>query len=174
MLLHRIQQFYSALIAEVKADEIEFVRRYLNSLEQGLFFQMSVVDQRHALDATYIAIELAAMRQIKDDLLLTRAALLHDIGKKDGELTMLDRTLVVLFQRFWPRQMEAWALEGRGGFIRNRRHAFFIAVNHGMRGAMALEKIGCDAGVVRLVRDHHRPGIDDWRMSILQEADRRS
>lgn len=174
MLLHRIWQLVSALTAEIKADEIAFVNLYLNPLEQNLFYRMSVVDQRHALDATYIARELAAGQRGEEDPLLIRAALLHDIGKRDGELTILDRTLIVIFQHFWPRRMTIWALEGRGGFVRNRRHAFFVAVNHGERGAAALAEIGCDQRIVDLVRDHHRPGMNDWRMSILQEADRRS
>lgn len=173
MILHRIQQFYSALTAEVRAEELEFVNSYLHPPEQTLFYQMSVVDQRHVLDATYIALELMHTKNVEDRM-LTRAVLLHDVGKKDGELTILDRTLVVLLQRLCPHRMVGWALEGRGGFIRNRRHAFFVAVNHEMRGAMELERIGCEEGVVQLVRNHHRPENDDWRMSILQEADRRS
>lgn len=175
MIRHRVKQLYSALTAEVHAEENAIVSRYLADEERELFYRMSVVDQRHALDTCYKVLEGLARREDgAQEVLVVKAALLHDIGKLDGELTILDRAIIVLLQQFAPHKIELWACEGRGRFMQNRRHALFLAAHHGERGAGFLQEIGSETDLIDLVRDHHRPVERGWRMDLLRDADSKS
>lgn len=171
-MFYRIKQFYSAITAAVPDEETDFISEYLSPQEEIFFYEMSIVDQRHALDVSHHICELLQIAGLlESERKLIRAALLHDVGKRHGDLTVLDRSLIVLLERFFPGRVARWAVRGRGGFIQNRRHAFYVAKYHGIIGAEWLEKIDCPQEVIDLVRDHHLTDIKDWRMQILQEAD---
>lgn len=174
-MLKRIKQFFSAITAEVRETENEFIDCYLTDLEQKLFYQMSIVDQRHALDVSYRVQKILKAKSYADQsselLLLSKAALLHDIGKRAGDLSIFDRVFIVLINRFWPGRVDDWALEGRGNFIQNRRHACYIAGNHSVLGANMLRQINSDSELIELVLNHHCSQIEDWRIKILQAAD---
>lgn len=174
-MIKRIKKFFSALAAEVRETENELILSYLTKKEQDLFFQMSIVDQRHALDVCYHVEKSLKKKGYHDKSpemqLLRKAALLHDVGKRAGELSILDRVIIVLVDRFWPGQVEIWAIEGRGSFFQNRRHACYIAINHSGLGATMLRQINCDSELIDLVAYHHHPEIEDWRVKVLQAAD---
>jgi hypothetical protein len=74
--LRRVQQFYQAVFARVRADEYELIRERLSPAQAALFMRMMRSDQRHCLDVYYTLIQAGYQ---EDDLL--RAALLHDAGK---------------------------------------------------------------------------------------------
>ncbi|MCK4257583.1 MAG: HDIG domain-containing protein [Halanaerobiales bacterium] len=176
MIIHRIKQFFSAITARVEEEEKEFISKYLNEDEKKLFYQMSIVDQRHALDVCCLVAESLKFKEKDnkaDNQFLIRAALLHDVGKLAGDLTLFDRIIIVLIDSFIPGRIEIWGEEGRGNFLKNRLHAFYIACNHGLIGAKLLEKISCDLDLITIIRDHHLPETSDWRMTILQEADKK-
>lgn len=171
-MFYRIKQFYSAMTAVVPNEETEFVSEFLTPKEEKFFYEMSIVDQRHALDVAHHIYELLLIAGLLEgEPLLVKAALLHDVGKRQGDLTVFDRSLIVILECFFPGQIAKWAVEGRGGLIQNRRHAFYVAKYHGRIGAEWLKKIDCPEEVIILVRDHHLTDIKDWRMQILQEAD---
>ncbi len=96
------------------------------------------------------------------------------MGKRAGDLTIFDRSVIVLLDSFVPGRTQKWGSKGKGDFLKNRRHAFYVASNHGPIGADLLENIGCDDELITLVRDHHLPVALDWRMMILKEADSRT
>ncbi len=177
-MFNRIRQFYSAITAAVNENETDFVLSNLLPPERDLFYEMSIVDQRHALDVSYKVMESLQSRGYRvnspEMKQLLKVALLHDVGKRAGDLNLLDRAIIVIMSQFCPGRIEIWALHGKGGFIQNRRHAFYVAVNHGELGAEKLQQIGCDEEIVNLVLQHHVTETDDWRIIILKDADQRS
>lgn len=173
--IQRIRQFFSALTAKVEPEERKLVSRYLDKTEQQLFYRMSVVDQRHALDVCFLVMEALGRRQdYAEHNLVIKAALLHDIGKHAGELTLFDRSLIVLLELLLPQKMVDWAEEGRGSIIANRRHALYVALHHAERGAEDLQQIGSLSQLVDLVKGHHQAEVTSWQMELLQDADSKS
>ena len=174
-MIKRIKQFFNALIAEVRETESELISSYLTEKEEKLFYQMSIVDQRHALDVCYHVENSLKKKGYHDKSpemqLLRRAALLHDVGKRAGDISIIDRGMIILMDRFWPGRVQIWALEGRGSFLQNRRHACYVAINHSGLGANMLRQIDCESELIDLVANHHHPEIEDWRVKIIQAAD---
>jgi putative nucleotidyltransferase with HDIG domain len=136
-------------------EELRDVEVWLDSEgESGIFWEQSVADQRHGLEAARM---VAAARPDRRDLI--RAALLHDVGKRQSNLGVIGRSLASLCAKL--------RLPVRGSW---RRY-----LNHGVLGARELASLGSGTLVVEFARHHHgrRPAtipVDDWE--VLQRADR--
>ena len=80
--MQRVRQFLRAIFASVSAEDERFLQEFLSEQEQSLFCRMLLADQYHALQTAYTAQALWAKDAgAADERLLTRCALLHDIGK---------------------------------------------------------------------------------------------
>lgn len=181
-MIPRIKQFFNALSAKVSDEERRIIKQTLSRKEWEIFNQMSIVDQRHAFDV-YMIIKkyLTQQSNIEDkknfflqNLLqqnLLKVALLHDVGKQAGDLSLLDRILIVLLENHFPQLLQRWARAGQGSFLQNRRHALYIALNHSFLGAQILRQIDADQELVRLVENHHDSKNLDWQVQLLQKAD---
>jgi putative nucleotidyltransferase with HDIG domain len=169
----RVRQFINALTAAVTPADEAFVAANLSEEEAGFFRAMNLPDQRHALNVAYTARRLAAGRQDVDLALLTRCALLHDVGKVKGDVSTFDKTVTVVAHRLAPGRAERWGRFGRGSRLANLRHAFHIYFRHGERGADRLVAAGVEAAVVDMVRRHHQPVRADDRpeLTLLRQAD---
>jgi hypothetical protein len=96
------------------------------------------------------------------------AALLHDIGKVLYPLSIFDRMVIVLGERFFPRRVRQWSV----GKPSRLRRPFIVAAHHPDWGANLAAKAGASSRTVDLIRHHQEiPSVDDPLLTALQSAD---
>ncbi len=134
----------------------------LSPAEQGLFRLLPPSAQQHS---RRVAARIAATHPT--DLLLLRAAWLHDVGKCHASITLPHRVVYVLLDRLLPKALESKKWDRQGLLA-----PLFVLQHHGPLGARLLEAIGTEAELVELVRRHHQPtASDDDRLRALMTAD---
>ena len=163
-VLYRIWQFLQASLARVHPHECILVEQLLSPVQAALFRQMARSDQRHSLDVLYT---LQKAGDPKAELIA--AALLHDVGKVGGQLTIWHRVAVVLLQRFAPGRLARLAANGKGW-----RAPFAVHVRHPQVGAQWAADVGCSPETVDLIRRHHDTQPKDKPLVALQWADRQN
>jgi putative nucleotidyltransferase with HDIG domain len=134
------------------ASERAAVEGWLDSGQAWVFFSQSDPDQRHGFHAALVAIAGGA------ELAVTRAALLHDVGKRHARLGLFGRTFASMAIRLRLPLTRRWRLYR----------------DHGEIAAVELEDLGCHGVIVDFARHHHgeRPlaiPADIW--DLLQLAD---
>lgn len=170
---NRIKQFVAAVSARITDEDQAYIKCFLRPEEQQLFWQMNLPEQRHALDVAYTAEKLAAGRGGIDHRCLIQAALLHDVGKVRGDISIPDKVMTVLADGFCPRIAKRLSKEGRGNRLSNMRHAMYVYYRHAQRGADMLDACGAEPRLVEWVRRHHEPPFptDAAELELLKAAD---
>ena len=165
---YRVHQFFRAITARVKQEDVEAALSDLPPGAQALFLAQSRQDQRHAL---------AVVGTLKDagyhnsDLLA--AALLHDIGKAAVALPAWQRAIIVLLDHASSRMLSALSQ----GEAKGLRRPFVIHARHSECGAVRAEEAGCSPITVALIRRHHETAPNatgtgqDELLKVLQSAD---
>lgn len=149
--MYRVVQFWRAITAVVRPGELADVEALLGPRGMALFRRLSRNDQRHSLNV--YATLLAEGRH--DPALLT-AALLHDVGKAAGRLSLPYRVATVLLRAFAPRLL-AW-LETSADFPLFL--PFRVSGAHAQIGAQCVAAAGFSDTIVELVRRHHERAVD--------------
>jgi predicted HD phosphohydrolase len=145
-ILYRLSQLWQNLNARpLSQSEIEEIAVDLNPGELDLFQRMSLSDQQHALRVYRL---LKSVGRTDGDLL--SAALLHDVGKVCSDLTVWDRSLVVLGETFLPGKTKVWGQDDNDGWKR----AFVVREYHAVWGADLAEQAGSADGVIALILRH--------------------
>jgi putative nucleotidyltransferase with HDIG domain len=172
-LSKRVKQVIAALTARITKQDRAFVARYLVPAEAGLFWQMNLPDQRHALNVAYTARDLAAREANVNQELLIRCALLHDVGKIKGDVSTADKIITVILDKIAPAWVRRWGRSGRGGKVANLRHAVYIYYHHAARGAAMLQAAGVAEEITAIVARHHETPADGEppELRLLREAD---
>jgi hypothetical protein len=165
--VYRVTQFWRAITAAVHPDELADVEPLLGPPGVALFRRLSRHDQRHSLN---VYATLLAGGQ-NDPALLT-AALLHDVGKTAGRLSVPYRSAVVLLRAFAPRLLE-W-LETSADFP--LFSPFRVSGAHAQTGAQLVAAAGYSELIVALVGRHHECMVDSddplaERLMALRRAD---
>ena len=170
-MMKRIRQFFHAVFANVSAEDRAFLEEKLNRGQQALFFGMSVPDQCHALRTAQTAISLAGNAEGKVDFpLLTRCALLHDIGRRDGEFGIFWKCFAVLFADLFPSQAQDYGDGAHGDGVLYRKMRVYY--HHAEIGAAMLLREGFAAEAEIVHRHHKAPAEDDPpELRILRMAD---
>ena len=174
-MLHRIQQLYAALTASISASDEQYVASLLDKDLQQLFYGMDVVDQRHALDVAYIC-----RQEFDDNPLLLRAALLHDVAKRRGDLNIFRRVLVVLLATLAPQLANTIGHNDKASGILGWKQALYLYRHHPRLGADYVRIISNDPKLVWLIENHHSlHSVEHTEMELvqllryLQQADER-
>lgn len=151
---HLAQRFFGFLTAQpLTPSEQELVRSYLAVEDIELFWDQRSADQRHGIE---VAQRVAAA--LPGDATAIRAALLHDVGKRAGDLGAVTRSI-------------ATVLDGFDLPVTARMRSYR---DHGAIGADELAAAGCEPLVVDFARLHPGPpppGEDPRRWQVLLDAD---
>ena len=123
-------------------------------------------------NVAYTALALAKEHGLSAEqrAFLVRCALLHDVGRRRGDLDILGKVFAVLMMHYLPsasaRLMER---PGRLG------HALYVYRHHPAIGAALLRKIGMEEEAAVIERHHMAaaPG-DSTVLVLLREADARN
>jgi hypothetical protein len=145
----------------------------LSEDEAALLLEMKRYDLAHSL---------AVAGRLNEDLLLYRAALLHDAGKLKNYLGLSTRWVYTWMEIFAPRRLKLAgdrledeavgesALERARGFPKGWRRGLYVQMHHGEIGAEILSGLGSDPELVRLVGGHQKEPTDG-RSKKLKEVD---
>jgi hypothetical protein len=172
---YRVRQFVQAVQARWRGpDERELAQARRDLPDQGwpLFRGMPHADQVHALKVR-AAVKAAGY----DDPALAQAALLHDVAKHLGGVTLLHKVAVVLMKAFahgtWRRLKRAPEPSRRSLLYPLWAHA-----NHPATSARLAAAAGCAALAVSLIRRHQEKvppsethSREDELLLALQRAD---
>ena len=173
MMIGRVRQFLLAAAARVSKEDREYVERSLPLELRRLFFAMSVPDQCHALRTARCAEKLTAgLPESVDAAFLTRCALLHDIGRKKGDLGTIGKSFAVLFAALCPERAHAYGEDGGEGLLSKKMRVYF---HHAEIGADMLENLGFSAEAAIIRRHHEVPAEDDPpELRLRRKADAQS
>lgn len=172
---YRVRQFFGAVAAYARpltADEQGEAHAILPAAARPLFDRMPRNDQRHSLKV------LRAVRAAgRSQPALLQAALLHDVAKGAGGITLLHRVAVVLSRTLRPGWLARWAQrpEPRRSDL---RYPFWAHANHPRLGAELAAAAGCEPLAVDLIERHqaHSPkstgdALAAELLAALQAAD---
>ncbi|MBQ7493661.1 MAG: HD domain-containing protein [Selenomonadaceae bacterium] len=161
----RVLQFIRAVTARVSVEDGKYISTHLNADEQKIFFAMSVADQVHSLRTAYTVERLIIEdKRGVDREFLIRCALLHDTGRRAGDLTIRGKIFAVLITSIAPKFSERLELNG------NR--ALYVYHNHAEIGARRLQKLGLFKEAKIIAIHHAKPKPDDpFELKLLRLAD---
>ncbi len=169
----RVNQFIKAFNAKLVDEDHAFLIRHLKPHEAELFFRMHVADQYHALRVAYTVEELASSEnEAVDPDILIRGALLHDIGRKKGDLNVYGKVFAVLMDSFFPRHSRKLGQSDGHGFLGRIRHMMFVYYHHPEIGAEILRTHGL-IKEAEMAERHHMPARDEDapELRLLRRAD---
>lgn len=167
-LWYRIQQVQHNLLAgPLPMLARELVTAVLSPAEQQLFSQFTLSDQWHSYR---VATMLQEAGHNHHELLV--AALLHDVGKTKAPISVIERSLIVLAQWFFPNRVGEW---GDGEPVGWKR-PFVVKMQHPEWGAQMATVAGSNPLAISLIRRHQDPlseikSEEDRLLQLLQWAD---
>lgn len=144
---YRLMQFVTRARPRVTPLDLATARQVLPDSAYHLFEEMPPGDQQHALCV------LRALRRAGAPLEVEPAALLHDVGKARGRLTLGRRTLIILLEDLGNNWLYRLASPDPTGW----RYPFYVHLHHAEMGASRCEEAGCSRLTVALVRQHEGP-----------------
>ena len=171
---YRIWQFFMRLGGIAADEDLQLARGVLHDEAWALFQSMPRGDRWHGVCVLRSIRRLE--RAVSRDL--AQAALLHDVGKASGGLTLAHRTLIVILGRVAPELLERIA----SATERSWCYPFHVHLHHAQLGATRCALANCSSRTVLLVRHHETRAraLDDseinphdTELAALQEADDR-
>ena len=171
--LGRVGQFLRAVRAKVKPEELDWVRSRLPEKAWPLFLGMHTADQRHVLNVARTALDLAEQEPAADKALLTRCALLHDVGRRRGTLDIWGKVWAVLAEKYLPAGVRRRLRCSQARFLLDKPgYALYIYKEHPRLGAEMLRAIGLNEEAAIIVR-HHEPYVpgEHVELTLLRQAD---
>lgn len=158
-MIYRVKQFFWGLIERVKDEDRSFISAYLDKEEQSLFYSLPRYEQTHSLRVAREVLRQSLENEIYD-IMLVKAALLHDIGKANSGLNLITKSVFVLFERLFPGLLKRFTnLEAIKAYYYHPEIAVTMLEDQ-------------DDYLKYLIKNHHNYGLEeDDKLNILQKAD---
>lgn len=158
-MFYRIKQFFWGITSKVDKKDKSFIEVYLNENERELFYSLPSYEQAHSLRVTREVLRKSLEDEVYD-ILLIKAALLHDIGKINSGLNLITKSIFVILDKFFPKFLKKFS-------------SIYAVKAYYYHPEIAATILQDEEDYVRyLVKNHHNYSIkDDEKLSILQRAD---
>lgn len=148
-------------------EDLALIDFYLDDPGKFLFGQMSRIDQRHTLTVARAILAKATTTTDKIELkTLVTAALLHDIGKVEGDFSFLSRIMVGFVRRVKPALRGKLAMRYPATFWERFRYSLYVDLVHPARGAHMAKIFGVEKEIVDIIRHHHDPPRAGQRIEL--------
>ncbi len=98
MFTYRIKQFLWSITANFKSLDEEVIQRYLNVEEQKVFSKLKISEKQHSIRVCKDALKVCNEIDI-DKNKIAKIALLHDVGKSNGNLNIIDKSIIVILDK---------------------------------------------------------------------------
>lgn len=161
MTLYRIKQFYWGITAKIDLKDKRFLQEHLTEDEIKLFNKLTINEQKHSIKTAFDAKRLCVKNNINYDNLI-KVALLHDIGKINYNMTLIEKSFMVLLNKMFKGNIKKY-------------YKFKIVdtfYNHGDIGYTLLKNMGYDERFLYLVKNHHNNDIiGDKVLNFLKKCD---
>ncbi len=152
---HRIGQGLRALLAFALTPDLQPARRRLTACEFAAFQSMSRAEQLHSLKVLHMVLE----RDPAAPAVLTKAALLHDVGKSRYQLAVWQKTLAVLVKILAPNLSQRLSQSESISFW---QAPFIVRQHHPKWSGEILRQCGTEETVIWLA-EHHQDKAEDHR-----------
>lgn len=174
--MHFLKRLLGMFKEGLSDEERILLDNYLDDSGKFLFSQMGRVERYHALAVAKTVLEEAGYQRGIDLKTLVKAALLHDVGKVEGDLNFCSRLAAGLIRRIKPGWREKYAQAKRDERWPAIRYGFYVDLIHPVRGSYMAQSLGIEPCVVELIRRHHDPPVLDQipELTWLQAADNKN
>ena len=159
--MYRIKQFIWSITSRFKPIDYNLLNRYLNKKEKKLFKNLNISEQQHSIRVCNKALELSKDENI-DKVKLAKIALLHDVGKSKKSLNVIDKSILVLLDKFT-----------KGNLRKVKNEKVDIYYNHPIKSVKLLKKINrYDFDFLEAVEKHHYKEFgDNIYLKIIKQCD---
>lgn len=165
MFLYRIRQFIWSVTSKLTEEDRIFMQKHLNKVESELFYKLPVYEQKHSInvarDVKSVYDNPSSFKCDYEKEKLIKAALLHDIGKAEFKLSVIDKGILVILNK---------VTKGNLKKLTNVKK-IDCYYNHGERGYNILKKYGYDEEFLGLIKNHHNKNVHSNAMDILKYCD---
>ena len=172
-LPYRAKQLKFALFTRYKKEHIEFARKYLSIKELALFDRLPRFEKKHAVQTANHMLRLIHGKHNVDERKMVKLALLHDIGKASTKLSVLDKVILVIFNRYFKIIYARLAEIGKKDNSRSIFRKFYVHKYHDEIGAEMLTLAGLEPEVIDAVKKHSLDASpnDSSELKLLRTAD---
>ncbi len=170
-IMYRLKQVQDALSGKLSETDWSTINSSLSEKELMLFKKLAIADQFHSMQVAKSALDLKNKLKLDiDSKLITRAALLHDIGKLGIRLSLIDRVLPVIMTRI---SVKLSRMLGQNYSAKLVFRGFFTYWHHQDRGVEIAVESGLDPQIVELIRKHQEPisEQDNQLLWLIKKAD---
>ena len=148
MSFYRVKQFIWGFTSLFKEVDYTYINKFLNEEEIKIFNNLKHNDKHHCIRVCKDSIKMRNDLNIDIDMYkLGRAALLHDVGKGEKHLSLIEKSTVVLLDKFTNGKIKKF----------NNIKQIDVYYNHPKIGREILIKNGFkdDKELLDVVRYHH-------------------
>ncbi|WP_055665387.1 HD domain-containing protein [Desnuesiella massiliensis] len=163
-MIYRIKQFYWDLSSSFKKIDYDFLNKYLNKDEIELFDKLSKSEKHHCVRVARNAFQYINMNKILDiDIMrIMKICLLHDIGKIGVSLNVIDRSILVLLNKFTRGNLKKY----------DNMKKIDVFYNHPQKAMSYLRDFKYDDDFLFIIRNHHNKDVNNNKtLDILKKCD---
>lgn len=147
MKFYRVRQFIWGVESAFKKIDYSYIETYLNKDEINMFNKLKKSDKYHCLRVCKDSLSLLEDNNINiDEYKVGKAALLHDIGKSKYHLNLIEKSTIVLLDKFSKGNLKKY----------DNIKPINIYYNHPKIGYEMLKKQNYDKELLEVVRYHHK------------------